>query len=89
MAAGRDKSGCSTLLGKEFNKDATSAQRLVADLYLWVRECEQRTDEILSGLPADWRIDVATFRPLLRERLFAEEWLRAVGHHFHELLDQC
>ena len=76
------------LLGREFNKDAESAQQLVADLYLWAKACEQHTDEILSHLPADWRIDVATFRPLV-QRLFTEDRLRAVGLHFHELLKHC
>ncbi len=78
-----------TLLGKEFNKDAALVDVLVQNLYLWSNACEQRTDEILSYLPADWRIDVATFTPLVRQRLFTEEWLRAVGLHFHELLKHC
>lgn len=77
------------LLGKEFNKDAVLAQKLVADLYLWAKACEQHTDEILSCIPADWRIDVATFRPLVQQRLFTEDRLRTVGLHFHELLNQC
>lgn len=63
--------------------------RRVQDLVPLARACEQRTDEILSYLPADWRIDVATFTPLVHQRLFTEEWLRTVGLHFHELLNQC
>lgn len=77
------------LLGKEFNRDAALVGELVQNLYLWAKACEQHTDEILSYLPADWRIDVATFTPLVHQRLFTEEWLRTVGHHFHELLGQC
>ncbi|MBK7946187.1 MAG: hypothetical protein IPJ85_13165 [Flavobacteriales bacterium] len=77
------------LLGKDFNKDAASVDALVHNLYLWANACEQRTDEILSCLPADWRIDVATFTPLVHQRLFTEEWLRTVGLHFHELLKHC
>lgn len=77
------------LLGKEFNKDSDLANRLVQDLVPLAQACEQRTDEILSYLPADWRIDVATFTPLVHQRLFTEEWLRTVGLHFHELLTQC
>lgn len=77
------------LLGKEFNKDAALVNKLVQDLVPLAQACEQRTDEILSYLPADWRIDVATFTPLVHQRLFTEEWLRTVGLHFHELLDQC
>src|SRR5690606_28010964 len=77
------------LLGKEFNRDGALVGDLVQNLYLWVKACEQRTDEILSYLPADWRIDVATFTPLVHQRLFTEDWLRSVGHHFHELLNRC
>lgn len=77
------------LLGKEFNRDGALVDGLERDLYLWAKACEQHTDEILSYLPADWRIDVATFTPLVHQRLFTEEWLRAVGRHFHELLTQC
>ena len=78
-----------TLLGKEFNKDTGMATNLVADLVPLAQACEQRTDEILSYLPADWQVDVATFTPLVRRRLFAGEWLRDVGQHFHELLSRC
>lgn len=78
-----------SLLGKEFNRDGDLAGGVVQNLYLWAKACEQRTDEILSYLPADWRIDVATFTPLVHQRLFTEEWLRTVGQHFHELLNRC
>lgn len=77
------------LLGKEFNKDSALASELVRNFYLWATTCKQQTDEILSYLPADWRIDVATFTPLVHQRLFTEAWLRSVGHHFHELLKRC
>lgn len=77
------------LLGKDFNKEATLVQQLVADLYLWAEACEQHTNEILSDLPADWQIDPATFESLLKRQIFSEEWLRTVCRHFHLLLKQC
>lgn len=77
------------LLGKSFHKDTQLVQQVWAEAYLCIQACEQRTDEILTYLPADWRIDVATFRPLIQQRLFTEDWLRAVEFHFHELLTQC
>ncbi|MBS1546488.1 MAG: hypothetical protein JSU02_03810 [Bacteroidetes bacterium] len=77
------------LLGRNFKRNTNLVQQAVGNFYLWASACEQRTDEILSLLPADWRIDVATFRPLVQQRLFAQDRLRAVEHHFHELLQQC
>ncbi|HMQ74471.1 MAG TPA: hypothetical protein PKE21_05405 [Flavobacteriales bacterium] len=77
------------LLGVSFSRDSGLIAHAEQDAYLWVHECEQRTDEILSRLPADWGIDVATLRQRLQDRLFDPPRLPAVLVHFHALLAQC
>ncbi len=77
------------LLGSGFCRDTHLVAHATTDAYLWVQQCEQCTDEILSRLPADWGIDVANLRQRLQDRLFDPQRLSAVLDHFHALLAQC
>lgn len=77
------------LLGASFSRDGNLVAHAVQDAYLWMHNCEQRTDEVLSRLPADWGIDVANLRQRLQDRLFDPQHFSAVLDHFHALLAQC
>jgi len=75
-----------TLLGPRFKKSEFAA-RLEQEFYLCVEDCQQRTDEILASLPADWQVPIATFGPLVKQQLFAKDRPKAVFHHFASLLN--
>ncbi len=76
------------LLGKNFDRDPQLRSHAVADVYLWVGECEQRTDEILAQLPVDWNIEETNLRQGLQDKLFDKQRVAEVLENFSDLLAQ-
>lgn len=75
--------GLKHIVGKSGFK-SENLENIVEEMYLCVAECKSKANDILSFIPAEWQIDISTFKQMFADNLFNDEWISACKNTFFE-----